>query len=528
MKGSILIAGLLHLVTCASVRAIITVQLYSIGTPLSCSPSSTIPYSSWTVASGNAITIPSDGCMTHVRVWSSNPTQEHIGRITITGSFSPSTVYLQVYNPSTLGPAGMDFGGLSVSNATVRDRVRLTTVFTGNLTDTVDAGDVIITAGGAIQAAVHGRKNAGSGLQVAAASTTSSGTIEAHDNFIDYVDVTGTIAGKITSTGSILSVLCASLQADVEANAWLGLGIATIDVSGNIGTVTSPVTIYSVGPIRLVSSARAWASISTPASGVNGSGRIHRIVTTTGDFIGSITTDALDSSNPPLSGLDIAGDLDADITCKWYCASRTITVDGALPAGRTISMGAGWYHGGTENRQMSFGSLEGQIIINTLNNTNEVWTGPISVGSVGNLLASPNNGPYYTATSASLGGGAVGLVPYHLHGTDCSPANGYIGGTPLDSTVRLRWYGPLQWTSGNPVTVEYWNGSAWINISSSFSYSINPSNPRELRIVPNDFFMDWSLVDYRIKPTSNLKCAGTTGATVPAVYGSDEYLVYFE
>jgi hypothetical protein len=73
--------------------------------------------------------------------------------------------------------------------------------------------------------------------------------------------------------------------------------------------------------------------------------------------------------------------------------------------------------------------------------------------------------------------------------------------------------------------VEYFNGSTWVDITGSFDFSINGSNPRQLEVSPKDQAADWSPVSYRITPTSNLNCGGVTGT--PDVYSEDVYEVTF-
>jgi hypothetical protein len=75
--------------------------------------------------------------------------------------------------------------------------------------------------------------------------------------------------------------------------------------------------------------------------------------------------------------------------------------------------------------------------------------------------------------------------------------------------------------------VKYWNGASWVDISTEFDYAISSTNPRQLEVTPKDFLMDWSLIPYRLQPTSNLKCGGGVTGT-PAVYPDDIYEVDFE
>lgn len=79
--------------------------------------------------------------------------------------------------------------------------------------------------------------------------------------------------------------------------------------------------------------------------------------------------------------------------------------------------------------------LQGQIIINADNtglSEAALWTGAVQVGEDSGgcplMEVSPTpsssewTSPYYTGLSASLGGGAIGLVPFKMHRTDCRPA----------------------------------------------------------------------------------------------------------
>ena len=62
------------------------------------------------------------------------------------------------------------------------------------------------------------------------------------------------------------------------------------------------------------------------------------------------------------------------------------------------------------------GGLAGQIIINPSNNAGNAWTGSVQPRGSSSALLTPR--PNYTATTASLGGGSVGLVPFRLHRED--------------------------------------------------------------------------------------------------------------
>jgi hypothetical protein len=164
------------------------------------------------------------------------------------------------------------------------------------------------------------------------------------------------------------------------------------------------------------------------------------------------------------------------------------------------------------------GMLVGQVVINAN------WTGPGEPANPGGLwsghvqdepgtayditLYNPvcniDRSPYYYRASAFLGGGAAGLVPYHLHHADCEPADETLPPSclPADGcdmvvtarawpdgvtrqTIVLRHYGRvLNTASSMPVRV--WRASAsnscapapncsgWTNVSSLWTYVVAP------------------------------------------------------
>lgn len=77
----------------------------------------------------------------------------------------------------------------------------------------------------------------------------------------------------------------------------------------------------------------------------------------------------------------------------------------------------------------------GQVVVNAGNTTGAWSVGARWVNSEEETLfqlsptptAQPNQAPYYERLSADLGGGAIGLVPYHLHREDCTPAHAPSG-----------------------------------------------------------------------------------------------------
>lgn len=143
--------------------------------------------------------------------------------------------------------------------------------------------------------------------------------------------------------------------------------------------------------------------------------------------------------------------------------------------------------------------LAGQIIINA-GNTNPpgLWQGDVIVGedalsapiTIGpnRPAASGDQAPFYRRTPASLGGGFIGLAPFHLYETACTPphndlalAHGVVE-TAFNNTysvpVLIQHYGPLvkigngSWTSRvhiecRPSTVSM-DPCVWFPLSGAF------------------------------------------------------------
>jgi hypothetical protein len=345
------------------------------------------------------------------------------------------------------------------------------------------------------------------------------------------IDVLGDVFTLVKAkTGSIESIhSTGTLYGGAEA---ANGAIGTIDCTGNV----SQCNIDAKTGIGYIRCATCYANINTRANG--GTGALGYLETTSGGFpatvfnsvnYGSLNTYHISRATTP-AGLSIAGTITAPLTIAGNVyepitvsgdVDSLVNITGTIQSDVTFSIRDRLLTGTGHAGEIRVGAsgLAGQIIINAGNSYSNAWGGPVKVN--GTALS---GAPFYTNTSSSIGGGSVGQAPYHLHDEDCEPENGYSGDVPLDNLIRLHWYGPLTWTSGDPVTVEYYSGGTWHTITSWFSYAINPSNPRELVITPLSI-LDWAYAMYRFKPTSNLKCGGVT--TSPAVYDMDSYIVEF-
>lgn len=295
-----------------------------------------------------------------------------------------------------------------------------------------------------------------------------------------------------------------SIGSDVLGHIYAPSGpIFEVSASGTIGASGNSIDIWSRDENRKLQADAIYANIDTKFN--SGTGDLWHLATTAGSFAGSINTRHIDGPNSG-DGLTIAGNLDADIVASGQI-DELIDIAGSITSAGSITAGSS--------------GLAGQIIINSGNATSNAWAGSVTVGTT-TLSPVPN----YATTSASLGGGAVGLAPFRLHYENCIPEDGYVGAPPLDTVIRLRWYGPLEWTTGYPATVEYKSGSMWIDITTWFEFQINTSNPRELMVIPLDLGSDWGTVQYRITPTTNLKCGGVSGT--PSVTQNGDVLQQYQ
>lgn len=194
--------------------------------------------------------------------------------------------------------------------------------------------------------------------------------------------------------------------------------------------------------------------------------------------VGSIGTPTI---TPTLNGYDI--NIIASGTPIIYVEGKNnvdisqITVNtsmGSLLAGASVAIGDNL--AGIMAISNSSG-LAGQIIINGDNNTPpSTWSGVISVGG-----APLTDAPYYSAPSAGLGGGAIGLVPYRLYDGDCAPANNsYMTREAFEvAGAIVRYYGPV--AVGNSLMLpivqmrDPYDFDAWGNASGMFAVEVHPA-----------------------------------------------------
>ncbi|MFM9995024.1 MAG: hypothetical protein ACKVU4_04395 [Phycisphaerales bacterium] len=442
--------------------------------------------------SGQSIVVEVNSCLRRVNIWADDPDEHDIGAVSIErvspGATLPS--YLEIFIgqgdfPYLMGQsaaAARDLCCIGFGNDNaLRGVTRFAGHITGDLLGPTNVGriyrlDVDGVLVGGLSAAIS--PAAEELFRVFAGSTSIFG-IGATSGTITRIDVQGTLAGTIEALDEgIGDIIAGTLRATIKG----GDFIRNIEVAGAIATSAGgPVLITTTepgAPIETITAASINADIEAGTS--TSRGNVTRVQAASGNLAGSIKALNLTGTSSGVPGIEVSGSLSSTVT-------------------------------------LASGGLQRQIIVNG-GNSGGTWTGGVTIGST------TLSGLYYTNTSSSLGGGSVGLAPFHLHDEDCTPPNGYSGAPPGDNKLRLRWYGPLSWSSGDPVTVWYrvHPSQTWIEITADFIFDINPNNPRELVLTP-DTPWDLDAIIYRVVPTSNLKCAGVTGA--PAVYSLDEYIV---
>ncbi|MCC6322341.1 MAG: hypothetical protein IT438_13000 [Phycisphaerales bacterium] len=221
---------------------------------------------------------------------------------------------------------------------------------------------------------------------------------------------------------------------------------------------------------------------------------LRRVAATAGSIRGSITTKILGVPGVANDGIFVTdGQLDANVTTMSNLR-RAISVAGTSPAQVSLTNGkvTKIQNGLQSNGSITLaGELEGQIILNTINGT-RTWTGPTTIN--GSTIV-PDADFEISQTSATLGGGAIGMAPFRLWKTDSIPAfvdNSDVGPgdgvletafVPAGATpVSIRFPGPIQrstayssWTNAFIVQCRPLGGEGseicdWITVEGGFTF----------------------------------------------------------
>ena len=344
----------------------------------------------------------------------------------------------------TTAAAG-DFEGLAADHEGLRDRILFAGRIAGDQLGGVIVGKVYRwEVDGVMQAGISAELSPeAEGLFNVFAGSVTIGHISADAGTITRVDITGDMGAPISALDEGVK------QVIVGGNftgSWINAGdfINTVTVGGNIGTSTTAVqikTFNSGGSIGTIEADNINGNIT---AGSTGTGDLQQIRTTASSFFKGLITVLDVDGQPSEPGLDIAGNLDADVTIKGN-VNAPIEIAGALLSTGRIDIYGALASAGQIDIAGSAG-LNGRVIINSSNGSS-AWSGTVEVGST---TLSPS-GAY---TQTGLGGGAVGLVPFQCHLQDCSPVDSatVTSWTPSTSTVTLRHYGLVTWT-GMPVIV---------------------------------------------------------------------------
>ncbi len=297
-----------------------------------------------------------------------------------------------------------------------------------------------------------------------------SGNVAGNINFNGDANLPITF-GKITSPGGIK--ITGDLSNGVGTLRVLGRSTGTIRVDG---TVRSQIAIDScTGPIIVGVDITGGAGIAIEDTTTNtdsqaisigqdcrGQIRIGSSADPDHDLRGSITI-----GRDLIGDLNVFGDIEGSITVgRNLSQSALIRVGGTLASGASVQIG---------NPSQSGDSLLGQVVIKA-RDIGGTWSGQVGVD---NAVLS---GPYYNLSSASLGGGAVGLAPFRVNVADAQITDGgyYFRPAPpqtgsLPKPFRIRHYGAFTIASTPKVWLQDpYNPSVWGDVSALFQMTAEP------------------------------------------------------
>ncbi len=375
------------------------------------------------------------------------------------------------------------------------------------------------------------------------------GSLSTNSGVVNLIDVDQHLGGSFTTnSGSIGEVrvgtatFAGTIGVALTPNGSLRLANATITTGGsaNIGNINCTGDIY--GTIT------AGGGISTQ---VRATGTI-AAVDATGQFLafgllrastGSIAlvstgTDLISDVQAPLgtvAAVSVGRDLVSDILARessnlidiardaygFVTLDKGLSTTGRVRVGRTLQPGARI----TVNSSAAFPAavgLAGQVILNS-NSLAGSLGGEVRVPQGGrnpDIVLSQAN---YTTTSAALGGGAVGLVPYQLYRSDSFPQPegalllpSFFAQTP----VAVALYGPVFDGDGNTTTtkpveimLEVPGRGFIVAVSQYFNVAVVG---RAVRLTPvGDDQVHFPTGRFRVRPVAGqLRCAGLDASTV--------------
>lgn len=508
---------------------------------------------------------------------------QDIPRIIFTGGPSAFPVDIGmgsfIYTDSPGANGARNWGGLDASAvSTSVSTARFSGAISGNLTGSVTGLDELFRfdVGGTIQGDVRASSPGnGSLFVVEAASLVATRSILLDNGNITRVRVGGDCTGDIVATtGGIAQVIVDGSMSGL-IRSWLG-SIQFVTIGGELRSDVSPTTVrvYAQDGIRELTAASIAATVSANDNG--GTGKLGRLVTTSGGCSGNIVAEGIERFDAAQSNaaIDIAGDLSGELCARSGGFKVPVRIRGNVTStGKVRAIGGPLINNSTSNGRVvidgslnasGFVSIEqtaglnGPIIINSAS-TSGTWNGDVRVGPLGSQTTVAT-GPHYSNLSADIGGGSVGLVPFHLHDLDCSPplagplssrtmlisefchqtyGSGEcaptpdLGGPIAPKTLVLRAYGPIKAESATspPVTVRLYDPSTGTYNATAFEdyLTITLASPTGSALKTQ--IEVWGLStqnliegEYHIRPkltgSARLLCDGlTTASSVP--FGED-------
>lgn len=500
-----------------------------------------------------------------------------IGSITVSGSgFTLIVGRSSLTNPPftnptvpLVTPGGGAIGAISAPGGTVQVRsTGVVTSVSANSIVRIDARNGIGTVDSATTIfAVRAPRITGN---VSAAGTITSVLIENWDSGNSTQDYTSVVSSSSSSVQEVLvsgARVLGAVTADQGAIGVIGGG-SVVGIGPAAGT---PAVIRAQNGIERITAPSINATITANHNG--GTGQIQTLQATTGTFAGSLHASDVGASG---TGLTVSGAMSANVTVTGDVRnqvlvggassgtiglggtiSQPVTFNGGVSAGsvalgtvnaavivtgsmaRPLTIGAigpsgsvriGGSLSGTLN--VAAGGLQGRAVVNAASGTG-TWTGSSSVGTI---ALSPL--PDYIALSASLGGGAVGHVPFRLHNQDCIPENSTsspasvlnsrfchvhtavsdCGGTVNydDQSIILTHYGPIApesatlppftcFADGNTAT-DYAQFMRWeiVNDGTSRRLEVYGDPDQQVQFVPGRY----RVFPVRTGTTNRLLCAG--------------------
>lgn len=332
---------------------------------------------------------------------------------------------------------------------------------------------------------------------------------------IDHLNAKGgTITGPIRAEQGDIRTISAfsALRADADPHSpdvsALNGSINSI-LGGNVGAAGNPAWIAFRGgpnapgqPNSRLQDFVGWtvhariesAEASDPAEAA----QVYRFITHSG-FTGSLRIGAQVTPNAGAQLTEpifrIGGDLDADVTFVNNAPGR-IDIGGEFKPGRTFRLGTSLGCAGPAepldvntpggcpgtpmpscngyDARFTIGAEQGLKGLVIVGNRAELgtqlpagqWHERLFVGTGGPSPLTVGgdrcfNNAEYLWTSADLGGGSVGVVPFRIHPLDSYPPRGTnfaAGAVPADPEFLVRFYGPVYWdsalTEARPVRLE--------------------------------------------------------------------------